>query len=128
MDIHKPKPWRGLREFLKEYAIIVIGVLTALGAEQAVDAMRWAHQVDAAEAALKPTFVREANNAAERVAVDLCVTQRLAFLSDVVRRSTKAAGCQRSALSSVRPPDPGRSAPGTLWWPARRSCTCRATR
>jgi len=30
MDIHKPKPWHGLREFLKEYLIIVIGVLTAL--------------------------------------------------------------------------------------------------
>ena len=31
MDIHKPKPWHGFREFLKEYAIIVVGVLTALG-------------------------------------------------------------------------------------------------
>jgi hypothetical protein len=41
VDIHKPKPWRGFREFLKEYAIIVVGVLTALGAEQAVE---WAHR------------------------------------------------------------------------------------
>jgi hypothetical protein len=40
MDIHKPKPIRNWREFLKEYAIIVIGVLTALAAEQAVE---WAH-------------------------------------------------------------------------------------
>jgi hypothetical protein len=38
MDIHKPKPWHGLREFLKEYAIIVVGVLTALAGEQAVEA------------------------------------------------------------------------------------------
>ena len=37
MDIHKPKPWRSVREFLKEYVIIVVGVLTALGAEQAVE-------------------------------------------------------------------------------------------
>ena len=29
MDIHKPKPWHGMREFLKEYVIIVVGVLTA---------------------------------------------------------------------------------------------------
>src|SRR6185312_7597539 len=36
MDIHKLKPWHGVREFLKEYLIIVVGVLTALGAEQAV--------------------------------------------------------------------------------------------
>ena len=41
MDIHKPKPWHGLREFLKEYLIIVIGVLTALAAEQAVE---WVHR------------------------------------------------------------------------------------
>ena len=34
MDIHKPKPWHGWREFLKVYATIVIGVLTALAAEQ----------------------------------------------------------------------------------------------
>lgn len=37
MDIHKPKPWHGLREFLKEYLIIVVGVLTALGAEGVVE-------------------------------------------------------------------------------------------
>jgi hypothetical protein len=33
MDIHKPKPWHGLREFLKEYLIIVVGVMTALAGE-----------------------------------------------------------------------------------------------
>ena len=36
MDIHKPKPWHGVREFLKEYVIIVVGVLTALAAEAVV--------------------------------------------------------------------------------------------
>jgi hypothetical protein len=51
MDIHKPKPIRNWREFLKEYAIIVIGVLTALGAEQAVEWAHWRHRVaDAVEA------------------------------------------------------------------------------
>jgi len=39
MDIHKPKPWHGLREFLKEYLIIVVGVLTALGAEAVVQGL-----------------------------------------------------------------------------------------
>jgi len=37
MDLHKPKPWHGLREFLKEYLIIVTGVLTALAAEAVVE-------------------------------------------------------------------------------------------
>jgi len=36
MDIHKPKPWHGWQGFLKEYAIIVVGVLTALVGEELV--------------------------------------------------------------------------------------------
>jgi len=36
MEIHKPKPWHGWRGFLKEYAIIVAGVLTALVGEELV--------------------------------------------------------------------------------------------
>ena len=36
MDIHRPKPWRGWREYLKEVGTIVLGVLIALGAEQTV--------------------------------------------------------------------------------------------
>ena len=53
MDIHKPKPWHGLREFLKEFGTIVLGVLVALGAEQAVE---WSHhqsEVREARAALR---------------------------------------------------------------------------
>ena len=30
MDIHKPTPWNGWREFLKECAIILVGMLPAL--------------------------------------------------------------------------------------------------
>ena len=41
MDIHKPKPWHGGREFLKEFGTIVLGVLVALGAEQTVE---WLHR------------------------------------------------------------------------------------
>jgi hypothetical protein len=37
MEIHRPKPWHGLREFFKEYAIIVLGVLTAIALEQTVE-------------------------------------------------------------------------------------------
>jgi hypothetical protein len=48
MDIHKPKPWHSFREFLKEYLIIVVGVLTALGAEQVVETLH--HRSEVAEA------------------------------------------------------------------------------
>ena len=39
MDIHKPKPWHGGREFAKEVGTIVLGVLIAIGCEQAVEAL-----------------------------------------------------------------------------------------
>jgi hypothetical protein len=52
MEIHKPKPWHGWREFLKEYLIIVVGVLTALGAEQTVEWVHRHEEIQAARAAL----------------------------------------------------------------------------
>lgn len=45
MEIHKPKPWHGFSEFLKEYLIIVVGVLTALAGEQGVEWLHWRHEV-----------------------------------------------------------------------------------
>ena len=45
MDIHKPKRWHGWPEFVKEIGTIVIGVLIAIGAEQAVEAGRHRAQV-----------------------------------------------------------------------------------
>lgn len=53
MDIHKPKPWHSLREFLKEYLIIVIGVLTALGAEQIAENLHWAERTEKTERNLR---------------------------------------------------------------------------
>ena len=58
MEVHKPKPWRGWREFLKEYGIIVLGVLTALAAEQVVEAMRHREIVGRGEEALRDNFAR----------------------------------------------------------------------
>jgi hypothetical protein len=45
MHIHLPKPLHGWREFVGEVGIIVIGVLLALGAEQAIEALHHRSQV-----------------------------------------------------------------------------------
>jgi hypothetical protein len=58
MEIHKPKPWHGWREFLKEYGIIVLGVLTALAAEQVVEAIHHREVVRRGEDALRDNFGR----------------------------------------------------------------------
>ena len=72
MDIHKPKPWRGPREFLKEIGTIVIGVLMALGAEQAVEWVHTQEQVRSARAALHDEISGNATYAAEALAEDRC--------------------------------------------------------
>jgi hypothetical protein len=49
---HKHAPIKNWREFLKEYGIIVLGVLTALGGEQAVEAVHHRAEVREAREAL----------------------------------------------------------------------------
>jgi hypothetical protein len=73
MDIHKPKPWHGVREFLKEIGTIVIGVLIALGAEQAVEWLHVQTQVREARAALRDEIGRDAMFAAEAAEEDHCI-------------------------------------------------------
>jgi hypothetical protein len=60
MDIHKPKPWHGGRELLKEIGTIVIGVLIALGAEQTVEWLHRQNEVAEAREALKDEMGRNA--------------------------------------------------------------------
>ncbi len=81
MDIHKAKPWHGLREFLKEYVIIVVGVLTALGAEQAVEWLHWRHEMHVAREALAFDFRRVIGFAAREDAASPCLAVRLGQLS-----------------------------------------------
>jgi hypothetical protein len=80
MDIHKPKTWHGVREFLKEYVIIVVGVLTALGAEQMVEAIHWSHKVDDAKRRLNVELTVIDWSALERDMVDNCLDRRLTDL------------------------------------------------
>ncbi len=91
MEIHKPKPWHGFREFLKEYATIVIGVLTALAFEQAVEWLHWQGKVRSAEHAFRTDLALTADLASERVAVSRCLDDRLHVLKAVAEGSQPPA-------------------------------------
>ena len=80
MDIHKPKPWHGWPEFVKEIGTIVIGVLIALGAEQLVEAAHWSQKVHDAQARLKHELSALDSYAFERDQVDGCLDRRLSDL------------------------------------------------
>lgn len=93
MDIHKPKPWHNLREFLKEYFIIVLGVITALAAEQAVAWLHWQGEVKVARQALHAEIVRNNVLYEFRLAAERCL-----------RRQADEAGHMLDDLEAKRPP------------------------
>jgi hypothetical protein len=77
MDIHKAKPWHNFREFLKEYIIIVVGVLTALGAEQAVDQLRWSQRTREVHEQLLAETSGDAGSALLWLTISSCLDQQL---------------------------------------------------
>ena len=92
MEFHKPKPIHNWREFLKEYAIIVLGVATALAAEQAVEAV---HNLERAAQARTSIRAEIADNIAlinRRTDTEGCVSRRLNEVESLIR--TPAAGSQ----------------------------------
>ncbi|MDB5495665.1 MAG: hypothetical protein JWP86_3002 [Phenylobacterium sp.] len=90
MDIHKPKPWHGLREFLKEYAIIVLGVLTALGAEQVVGNLHERRLSDEARMAVRSEIDLDLANATRfRGPQQVCLDARLREIAAVLDRAGK---------------------------------------
>src|ERR1700756_1635599 len=72
MDIHKPKPWHGVREFLKEYVIIAVGVLTALGGEQVVERLHDRAEVAETREALHAEIAENAMHARVTIAENVC--------------------------------------------------------
>jgi hypothetical protein len=90
MEIHKPKPFHNWREFLKEYGIIVLGVLTALGLEQALESWHAHEKLKEVTSAIDAE-VREGLTSAQVMAnMQRCQQQQLAVLSDAVGRGDQA--------------------------------------
>ena len=84
MDIHKPKPWHGWRELLKEVGTIVIGVLIALAGEQIVEALTWRYKVAEAETALRHELSIDLSYAAEQQALGVCANRYIDILQQAV--------------------------------------------
>ncbi|HEV2594410.1 MAG TPA: hypothetical protein VGU01_04345, partial [Sphingomicrobium sp.] len=74
MRFHLPKPLHGWREFIREVGILVIGVLTALSAEQMVETLRWRREVQQACRALRQEI---ANNDPPRASTPVLPARRM---------------------------------------------------
>lgn len=77
---HKPKPWHGFREFLKEYLIIVVGVLTALAGEQTVEWLHWREVVAGTREALNRELGFDLGVIQTRIDQAPCMARRLSDL------------------------------------------------
>ena len=82
MDIHKPKAVHSWREFLTEIGTIICGILIALGLEQGLEWAHWRHQVERADAAVSEEVRSNLLNEYERIAMRLCLSNRIAALRD----------------------------------------------
>lgn len=90
MDIHKPKPVHSWREFASEIGVIVIGVLIALSAEQAVEWFHWRGETAEAREAMDADLQDLANAAQERVGLKDCIGDGL----DALRRVVEQGGAR----------------------------------
>ena len=103
MEIHRPKPWHGLRELAKEVGVIVIGVLLALGGEQLVEALRRGEQARLAERAMRLELAEDDGpQAYGRVAIGSCLDSRIAAIHDAAL--TAPSDELRKQVAAYAPP------------------------
>ena len=78
MPKRSPKPWHDWRENVRELAIVVIGVLIALLAQQVVQGWEWKDKVAAAERAMRHEMLWDNGpQLYQRTVMHLCAIQRL---------------------------------------------------
>ena len=75
-----PTPLNGWRVFVGEVGVIVLGVLIALGAQEAVETLRWREEVRRTEDALTIEIADSILHASERQMLNRCLSDRLAHL------------------------------------------------
>jgi hypothetical protein len=82
MDIHKPKPIHSWRELASEIVVIVIGILIAIGLEQAVEWYHWRGEVAETEEAIHEELDFNLWSVLYSQSGDACADKRIALLHD----------------------------------------------
>lgn len=100
---HKSHPIHGVREFLKEVGIIVLGVLIAIGAEQMVEALHWGERVREGEAAMRKELTEDDGpQAYQRLTEAPCIAAQLQAVERALVAERDGGGLLR--LPAVTPP------------------------
>ena len=86
MHVHLPKPLHGWREFAGEVGIIVLGVLIALGAEQAIEGIHGRQVAAQSRRDVREEVATDIGFYRERLQESRCIASRLGELSKMVER------------------------------------------
>ena len=89
MEIHKPKPVHGCRDFLSEMTVIVLGILIALGGEQLIETIHWRHEVNETEIRLTRELGGNVAAAISRLRTAPCIERRLDEIATVIGDAEK---------------------------------------
>src|SRR5579872_659932 len=103
MHFHLPRPLHGWREFAGEVGIIVLGVLIALGAEQAVERVRWNREVAETRRSLAVELAEARAYAAERVITGDCIERQLLAFDKLADAEQVPAVIQINLNVGLRP-------------------------
>jgi hypothetical protein len=87
VDSHRPKPFRNLRDFLEEVGTIVLGVMIALAAEQAMSDYNWRQEVAVVQDSLDDELSGTLFAAMERVKIADCQKRTLDRLDQIADES-----------------------------------------
>jgi hypothetical protein len=104
MQVRLPKPLHGWRRFTGEVGVIVLGVLIALAAQQAVEAVHWRNMLSESEDAIRHELRDDdLPQAFARAAMAQCLDEQLDKIQQAVE-----AGADRVRIASLaddyRPP------------------------
>lgn len=103
MRIHGPKLFGDWREFFREFLIIVLGVLAALFAQSAVEALSWRQKVRAAIQDMDQELsTGNGPQAFVRLSVHQCLADRLRGLRALIESGNRAAAIE--AINGVQLP------------------------
>jgi len=94
MDIHKPKPIRNWREFIKEIGVIVLSIMIAISLEQTVEYFHWQKEVEIGRRAIVAEMTANNRFYARRIAIAPCLDKMIGeaqAIVDGLEKKSKAA-------------------------------------
>ncbi len=98
LKLNPPNGWNAVAW---ELAIVVLGVVIALGAQQAVETLRWRDEARRTEEALTIEIAKSVVHAIERQMVSRCLSDRLSYLIGKVSSNEGAWAGEPMPLQQV---------------------------